>query len=165
MRGPRRTQRHDLGRVCRIVEAGLSADGVTKVVPSTATLAETYAVLRRGAERRVRMIRTALAERLGRPRLRQLRQAQKRPRFPCLTWTASIVQGQVLEMGVHGALFRARLAHELGWTAEWSLRPRGNARSLRKPRAPGIVGKRREAAAASLKSQAERGAMGGDCSC
>jgi hypothetical protein len=29
-----------------------------------------------------------------------------------------------------------RLAHELGWTADSFLRPRGNARSLRKRRAP-----------------------------
>jgi hypothetical protein len=42
-----------------------------------------------------------------------------------------------------------RLARELGWTDKWFLRPRGNARSLRKPKAPWTsCGERREAAAA-----------------
>ena len=118
--------------------------------------------------RRAQMIRTALAERLGRPRLRQLRQAQQRPRFPCcLTWTASIGQGQVPGMGVHGALFQCPPRPRTGWTADSFLRPRDNARSLRKRRAPDRTscGERREAAAASLQSQAEQGAMGGGCSC
>ena len=45
----------------RFVEDGLSAHGVTKVVPATATLAETYAAVRRGA-----MARRALESELAR---------------------------------------------------------------------------------------------------
>ena len=62
---------------------------------------------------------------------------KRHPRFPCcLTWTTSIGKGKFRESEFTVLLSNSRLAHELGWTADSFLRPRGNARSLRKRRAP-----------------------------
>ena len=119
--------------------------------------------------RRAHMIRTALAERLRRPRLRQLRQAQQRPRFPCcLTWTASIGQGQVPGMGVHGTLVQYPPRPRTGLDCRLVSSPEGQCNDRygnAGPPARTSCRERREAAAASLESQAERGAMGGGCSC
>ena len=86
--------------------------------------------------RRAQMIRTVLAGRLGRPWLRQLRQAQRCPVSVVLDVDREYRARASSGIEVPGARVQSPPPHEVGWTADSFLRPRANARSLRKPGIP-----------------------------